>query len=141
MSKIWGKGKGIPPGRSKCVKCGKSRNNKTSYRFYKSRYDSKGYRARNNSTCIQCETKQRKILYELHKKHGHLKPADGTPCPLCNRLVESKDGVSNKWCLDHNHETKEYRGWICHKCNNAIGRLNEDAETALNIYKYLLEKK
>ncbi len=57
------------------------------------------------------------------------------------RLVESKDGVSNKWCLDHDHETHEYRGWICHKCNNAIGRLNEDAQTALNIHKYLLENK
>ena len=35
---VHGKGRGIPPGRSRCVKCNKMRNHKTGFDFYKSRY-------------------------------------------------------------------------------------------------------
>ena len=138
MSMVHGKGKGIPPGRSRCVKCNKMRNHKTGFDFYKSRYTADGYRARNTSTCRYCIRIQNKLLYNLHKKYGHLKPEDGTNCPLCDRVVEKKDGNSNKWCLDHNHTTGEYRGWICHKCNNLIGRANEDGNTLIKLGNYLL---
>ena len=43
-------------------------------------------------------------------------------------------------CFDHNHETGEFRGWICTRCNTAIGLVDEKKETLLSIIKYLEEK-
>ena len=75
---VHGKGKGIPPGRSRCVKCNKMRNHKTGFDFYKSRYTADGYRARNTSTCRYCIRIQNKLLYNLHKKFGLFKHENGT---------------------------------------------------------------
>ena len=128
-------GRGIPPGRTTCNHCGKRKNNK-SFVYQKSRVGKDGYWLKNSNTCKPCLNKQKKILYELNKKHK--RPPLGKPCPLCKRPVGNYGSYKSKWCLDHNHKTLEFRGWICSKCNNAIGRINDDnPETFFRIGRYL----
>ena len=42
-------------------------------------------------------------------------------------------------CLDHDHNTGEFRGWLCTKCNSAIGKLGDDLDGVLRAVKYLTE--
>ena len=42
------------------------------------------------------------------------------------------------WCLDHDHNTLEIRGWVCNNCNIAIGRLHDSPEIAMRAYEYLI---
>ena len=39
--------------------------------------------------------------------------------------------------IDHNHETGEIRGILCHKCNTGIGLLNDDQELLKKAITYL----
>lgn len=39
--------------------------------------------------------------------------------------------------LDHNHRTKRFRGWICVKCNTAIGKLGDGLRGVLKAVRYL----
>jgi hypothetical protein len=39
-------------------------------------------------------------------------------CELCSvKLTEGKRSTHTTRCLDHNHETGEFRNIICHYCN------------------------
>ena len=44
------------------------------------------------------------------------RPADNR-CQCCHEVV--------KLCLDHDHETGLFRGWICKPCNTGIGRSDD----------------
>ena len=35
---------------------------------------------------------------------------------------------TQRLCMDHNHKTGEFRGWLCHKCNRAAGLLDDSHE-------------
>jgi len=57
-------------------------------------------------------------------------------CAICG-LPESakyRDKIK-KLGVDHNHNTGEIRGLLCHKCNPAIGMLNVDNLGILNLEK------
>ena len=44
----------------------------------------------------------------------------------------------NRLMLDHDHNTLKYRGWICIKCNTAIGMLGDNIEGIRMAEQYLL---
>jgi len=50
-------------------------------------------------------------------------------CEIC--------GAFGKICFDHNHETGEFRGWICMRCNTALGLVKENTETLMALIKYI----
>lgn len=39
----------------------------------------------------------------------------------CRGCLPGKRGLQ----IDHDHETGEFRGWICFRCNTAIGKLGD----------------
>ena len=39
--------------------------------------------------------------------------------------------------IDHNHDTNETRGLLCHNCNLALGLLKEDEELIWNMLEYV----
>jgi hypothetical protein len=57
----------------------------------------------------------------------------GGVCAICNH--ESDTALH----VDHNHTTNDIRGLLCHKCNHALGQLNEDLEIITNMYEYILK--
>jgi hypothetical protein len=55
-------------------------------------------------------------------------------CEICG--VFGKD-MKKGLCYDHNHETNKFRGWICGRCNIALGMVKDNTETLLAMVKYL----
>ena len=44
-------------------------------------------------------------------------------CAICG--AEEK---KRKLCMDHDHSTGQFRGWLCHTCNQGIGCFRDDSE-------------
>ena len=55
-----------------------------------------------------------------------------TDCCVCGA---SKD--DQKMRLDHDHQTGVFRGWLCHKCNLALGMMDDSVEKLLSAVNYL----
>jgi hypothetical protein len=65
---------------------------------------------------------------------GQPNPTRGKPllCECCNK-PPGKQGMH----LDHVHETGHFRGWLCMKCNTAIGKLGDDEAGLLRALDYI----
>jgi hypothetical protein len=62
----------------------------------------------------------------------------GGTCKICS---EPPTQGFDRLCIDHNHQTMQYRGLLCSKCNTAIGLLNENPDLFQKIHDYLEEGK
>lgn len=101
-------------------------------------------RARNKSgepvdlrnDCKPCMNTKRKIVAELKKIH---KIPENHSCPICKRKAEDflHRYRGSPFCLDHNHATGEFRGYICQDCNTGLARFLEDQEILDNAKEYL----
>lgn len=54
-------------------------------------------------------------------------------------------GISEAECkrklhMDHNHETGKFRGWLCAKCNIALGLLGDSEEGVRSLLEYINDK-
>ena len=78
--------------------------------------------------CKPCIVEADILLRTLKKQHPQ--PATGTQkCGCCGRI--------DKLFLDHDHSTKEFRGWICRNCNSGIGLLGDCPEGLRQALVYL----
>ena len=81
------------------------------------------------NTCRLCKARQLLVVSRLKKRMPT--PPRGTPCECCGEVAEQLQ-------LDHCHITGEFRGWLCGRCNRAIGMLPGDSlEGALMAAVYL----
>ena len=46
-------------------------------------------------------------------------------------------GAMGTICLDHDHNTNEFRGWICNRCNVALGMVKDNSETLIALAEYI----
>ena len=53
-------------------------------------------------------------------------------CAICER----KPG-KRALCVDHEHKTGRLRGLLCSRCNQALGKLNDNHKTLQNAEAYL----
>jgi len=67
-------------------------------------------------------------LLEQEKLAGRKKPLN---CEIC--------GSNKKICFDHDHETGKFRGWICGRCNTALGLVDDNTEVLEKMIKYILK--
>lgn len=51
--------------------------------------------------------------------------------------MDRKKGIKRSLAVDHCHKTNMVRGLLCHRCNTAIGLLNDDFTTLKSALKYL----
>jgi hypothetical protein len=77
--------------------------------------------------CKQCYNILKSQSSQLHKKYKRPK---WIICPICRKECE-------KPVLDHDHETAEFRGWICNDCNNALGKFDDDPFVLKRAITYL----
>lgn len=64
-------------------------------------------------------------------------PTPTRPCPeVCEACqVPHKHAL----CLDHNHATGEFRGWLCKSCNLALGYAKDNIDVLQGLTHYLLD--
>ena len=62
-----------------------------------------------------------------------LKRIQGNACAICGRILDTVKAVH----IDHNHNTGQYRGILCSKCNNGLGFFNDDIQLFTKAITYL----
>lgn len=89
---------------------------------------------------VREETGLSSTRLSLLRKNGisieEYRAAQTAGCELCGG--QNPDGTD--LALDHNHETDEFRGWLCRPCNAAIGLLGDDPERVIAAAAYLMER-
>lgn len=136
----------IPPGKCVCSVCNVEKDN-IEFQWYKTRYTKDGYRLQTNTNCLKCSKRIAKELREIKKgiEKTHPQPMYGECCDMCKKPVykhksQIPAGIDGTWGwqCDHDHQTKEFRGWICKKCNTGFGGIGDTKESVLNlvIYKF-----
>jgi hypothetical protein len=122
-----------PPGRTKyppgtaekpCTQCGVV---KTLDAYMPLKHGALG----RHSVCNEC---RRLIAKEYTKAKregaaGRLRP---DMCDCCGQPPQRR---ALYW--DHDHATDQFRGWLCHHCNTALGSVNDDQEKLLLLIQYL----
>lgn len=118
-------------------KCSTCRDILSLSHFSRDRARLDGYR----SQCKKCSYASKQVT-DLKKKYGitpaqyeELFESQEGNCAVCGRhQLEFK----RRFDVDHNHDTGEVRGLLCHDCNRALGFLKDDpalAESAMNYLK------
>lgn len=76
---------------------------------------------------------------ETIKQHGitvkdyfEMLEAQKGKCAIC-----SKEPTKRKLFIDHNHQTKEVRGLLCHHCNAGLGHFLDNVFLLANAIQYL----
>lgn len=65
-------------------------------------------------------------------------------CEICGNPETDKDkstGIVRSLALDHCHDSNEFRGWLCRKCNTGLGLLGDSEDAILRALEYLRKGK
>jgi hypothetical protein len=63
-------------------------------------------------------------------------PGYSRPCPPHCELC-GKPPSGRALCLDHDHETGKFRGWLCDRCNVSLGALGDNEAGLQRALQYL----
>ena len=65
--------------------------------------------------CKACEKNNRDVQRRIRcDPSTPPKPPNGTPCKLCG-------DTTRKFVFDHCHDSEQFRGYICQRCNHGLG--------------------
>ena len=90
------------------------------------------------SECKKCLNKANKVINKLKAKHPA--PEEGYKCPICAKGKEELSHYGQRktpWVMDHCHDTEEFRGYVCNKCNVLLGASLNSIENLQRAIKYL----
>lgn len=106
-----------------CTYCGKRKNTGSfpKHSMYKDNLDSR---------CRKCVKKHSKIRSGLHKTA----PPKPAVCECCGK-------IPYKWVLDHDHSNDKFRGWLCSRCNEGLGKLGDNLDGVIKATNYLIKVK
>ena len=79
---------------------------------------------------VKYESKYGNGAYEYRQ---HQIEAQGNRCAVCHKSFTS----SRDTHLDHNHETEQWRGSLCNKCNRMLGFATDSTEVLRSAIAYL----
>lgn len=90
------------------------------------------YKASNKS---KARAQHLKRTYGLTEEgYNQLFTEQNGKCKCCGK---HQSELKRPLYVDHDHETKKVRGLLCHKCNVAIGLVDENTVTLNEMIKYL----
>jgi hypothetical protein len=58
----------------------------------------------------------------------------GGACGICRKPCST----GRKLAIDHDHETGEFRGWLCLSCNAGLGQFKDNQDLLLAAIDYLV---
>ena len=61
----------------------------------------------------------------------------GVETPLDPPTICEVCGDEGVMCLDHDHKTGKFRGWLCGCCNRALGQAKDDPDRLRKLILYL----
>lgn len=98
-----------------------------------------------HSECKKCDNKRRNDSKKAkdHEIRQNLLEKQNYKCAICQKEF------LDTGCIDHDHSCcgpnkhceNCRRDLLCHKCNTALGLLQENIDTSLNLIRYLLKWK
>ena len=96
------------------------------------------------SKCRSCDEhrKWKRFIVRTYKineeQYYEMLASQNYRCKICNSDQNNSERCgSGKLFIDHCHTTKEVRGLLCHKCNLAIGYLDDDIGRLQKAIDYL----
>ena len=138
----------------RCTNCGDCRP----LNMFGKQKDSKGGSWRKRAVCKECraELRREEIKKETpeeraHRREVRLRRTYGITIEQYNTMFAEQEGkclgserhqseFPLNLSVDHCHETKIVRGLLCSGCNLAIGNVEEDPQTLINLASYLEAK-
>jgi hypothetical protein len=83
---------------------------------------------RRDTTCKRCRIIQQRerTLGVTDDDYWKMYRAQKGRCGICLRRLYSRRYKA--FCVDHDHDTGEIRGLLCHNCNRALGMFRDDVE-------------
>ena len=71
------------------------------------------------------------------ERYDQLLKEQGGGCKICGSTTPGGPGKRGSFMVDHDHETGEVRGLLCHACNTAIGLLGDSPQRCRAAAEYL----
>lgn len=96
--------------------------------------------------CRSCWSKIRKDRTPEHNRRYNLKRCYGITPEEYDKMLREQGGTCaicrgtesvGRLAVDHCHSTGKVRGLLCTNCNQAIGKLKDDAQLLRNAINYL----
>ena len=87
-----------------------------------------GHKDNLDTRCRECIRKGAKLRAKIRKTA----PPKPVVCQCCGK-------VPKKWCMDHDHKSEKFRGWLCDHCNVGLGLFGDDLEGLQKAVHYLKE--
>jgi hypothetical protein len=73
-------------------------------------------------------------LHHQKVRYGFTPPPEPANCEACNTpFINFKNGA----CVDHDHNTGLFRGWLCSPCNTALGHAKDSRDRLQMLINYL----
>jgi hypothetical protein len=103
---------------------------------------------RNRASHGDAERERQRAYYHEHKEttrekrnerariYGRRGLAPTRPCPALCEMCGQPPG-KKALSLDHDHSTGVFRGWLCGRCNTALGLLRDSVDLCLAAARYL----
>lgn len=89
------------------------------------------------SHCGPCRAVRRRELHDAQEAGKRLMLTRNV-CDICKRPeTATRNGVVRLLNKDHDHETGEWRGLLCTRCNQAIGMFNDNVHIMRAAIDYL----
>lgn len=104
------------------------------FQHYRTRFKKNGMRLRVNTNCKDCSRIESSYVTKLKREYPA--PSYGEKCPQCAKVVfekvedipEGVDGTNGPWQCDHDHKTKQFRRYLCKRCNTGTGLIGDSQE-------------
>lgn len=81
-------------------------------------------------------------MREVHKNYNKRKREElaSHPCTETCEICGYKPEDGKILFFDHCHKSGKFRGWLCRKCNLALGYVNDDIKRLESLIRYLKER-
>lgn len=93
------------------------------------------YLAKNRERVLKNMRDRARVRRALAYGAPSVDPPTGQTCEIC-----TGPGGAKGIFMDHNHATSRFRGWLCERCNFALGLLDDSPEKLQAAIEYLRAK-